>query len=115
MRKVAKNAGLSLSNLQYHYKDKNLLLISTVEFYFESCKKELSHAIRLLSVDSAPDKDVSGKNIKYVVNRWKIKPSDINVSGNMDFGSEKQGTAGCCRNLLQDILPMDDRFSLHIL
>jgi hypothetical protein len=33
-------------------------LIATVEFYFESCKKELSHAINLLSVDSKPDKDV---------------------------------------------------------
>lgn len=58
MRKVAKNADLSLSNLQYYYKDKNRLLIATVEFYFESCKKELSHAIKLLSVDSTPDKDV---------------------------------------------------------
>ncbi|MCY0969333.1 TetR/AcrR family transcriptional regulator [Chryseobacterium wangxinyae] len=58
MRKVAKNAGLSLSNLQYYYKDKNLLLIATVEFYFESCKNELSQAIKLLSSDSAPDKNV---------------------------------------------------------
>lgn len=63
MRKVAKNASLSLSNLQYYYKDKNLLLIATVEFYFESCKKELSHAIKLLSVDSTPDKDVFLKKI----------------------------------------------------
>ncbi|MGK6340717.1 TetR/AcrR family transcriptional regulator [Chryseobacterium sp. DT-3] len=58
MRKVAKNANLSLSNLQYYYRDKNLLLIATVEFYFESCKKELSYAIKLLTVDSTPDKDV---------------------------------------------------------
>lgn len=58
MRKVAKNASLTLSNLQYYYKDKNLLLISTAEFYFESCKKELSQAIKLLSVDSTPVKDV---------------------------------------------------------
>ncbi|MCI3937268.1 TetR/AcrR family transcriptional regulator [Chryseobacterium aahli] len=58
MRKVAKNANLSLSNLQYYYKDKNLLLIATVEFYFESCKKELSQAIKILSVNNAPDKNV---------------------------------------------------------
>lgn len=58
MRKVATTAGLSLSNLQYYYKDKNLLLIATVEFYFESCKKELSQAIKILSVDSTPDKNI---------------------------------------------------------
>lgn len=58
MRKVAKNANLSLSNLQYYYKDKDHLLIATVEFYFESCKKELTHAVKLLAADRAPDKDV---------------------------------------------------------
>ena len=58
MRKVAKNANLSLSNLQYYYKDKDLLLIATVEFYFDSCKKELTHAIKLLAAHSAPDKNV---------------------------------------------------------
>jgi len=63
MRKVAKNASLTLSNLQYYYKDKNLLSIATVEFYFESCKTELSHAIQLLNVDSTPDKDVFLKKI----------------------------------------------------
>lgn len=63
MRKVAKNAGLSLSNLQYYYKDKNLLLIATVEFYFESCKKELSSAIKLLAVDSTLVKDAFLKKI----------------------------------------------------
>ncbi|WP_286861442.1 MULTISPECIES: TetR/AcrR family transcriptional regulator [Sphingobacterium] len=58
MRKVAKNANLSLSNLQYYYKDKDLLLIATVEFYFESCKKELTKAIKLLTAENMPDKDV---------------------------------------------------------
>ncbi len=57
MRKVAKNANLSLSNLQYYYKDKDLLLIATVEFYFESCKKELTQAIKLLAVDTTSNKD----------------------------------------------------------
>ncbi len=58
MRKTAKNANLSLSNLQYYYKDKNHLLIATVEFYFESCKKELTQAIDLLAAERTPDKDV---------------------------------------------------------
>lgn len=58
MRKVAKNADLSLSNLQYYYKDKNLLLIATVEFYFESCKQELTKAIKHLTADSTPDKNI---------------------------------------------------------
>lgn len=33
-------------------------MIATVEFYFESCKKELSYAIKLLTADSTPDKNV---------------------------------------------------------
>ncbi len=57
MRMVAKNANISLSNLQYYYKDKDILLTATVEFYFESCKKELNQAIKLLIRDSVPDKD----------------------------------------------------------
>jgi AcrR family transcriptional regulator len=57
MRKVAKNANLSLSNLQYYYKDKDMLLIATVEFYFESCKKELTKAINLLTADTTSNKD----------------------------------------------------------
>lgn len=58
MRKVSKNAHLSLSNLQYYYKDKDMLLIATVEFYFESCKKELTEAIKILTAESTPDKDI---------------------------------------------------------
>jgi len=57
MRMVAKHANISLSNLQYYYKDKDLLFIATVEFYFESCKKELTQAIKLLTENSVPDKD----------------------------------------------------------
>ncbi len=49
---------MSLSNLQYYYKDKDLLLIATVEFYFESCKEELTKAIKLLTADSIPDKNI---------------------------------------------------------
>ncbi|PAM96340.1 hypothetical protein B4N84_02650 [Flavobacterium sp. IR1] len=58
MRKIAKFTNLSLSNLQYYYKDKDLLLIAMVEFYFESCKKELTEAIKILTLESTPDKDV---------------------------------------------------------
>ncbi|QRY55988.1 TetR/AcrR family transcriptional regulator [Sphingobacterium siyangense] len=58
MRMVAKSANISLSNLQYYYKDKDLLFIATVEFYFESCKKELTHAIKMLTEYSTPDKDI---------------------------------------------------------
>lgn len=58
MRKVAKMANLSLSNLQYYYRDKDLLLIATVKFYFESCKEEVTQAINLLTADSTPSKEV---------------------------------------------------------
>jgi AcrR family transcriptional regulator len=58
MRKVAKIANLSLSNLQYYYRDKDLLLIATVKYYFESCKDEVTHAIDLLTAESMPTKEV---------------------------------------------------------
>jgi len=54
MRKVAKIANLSLSNLQYYYRDKDLLLIATVKYYFESCKEEVTQAIALLTAGSMP-------------------------------------------------------------
>ena len=58
MRKVAKIANLSLSNLQYYYKDKDMLLSATVEFYFESCQKEVTQAIKILTAESTPTKEV---------------------------------------------------------
>jgi AcrR family transcriptional regulator len=54
MRKVAKNANLSLSNLQYYYRDKDLLLIATVKYYFESCQEEVTQAITLLTAEGMP-------------------------------------------------------------
>jgi AcrR family transcriptional regulator len=54
MRKVAKVANLSLSNLQYYYRDKDLLLIATVRYYFESCKEEVTQEINLLTAESIP-------------------------------------------------------------
>jgi DNA-binding transcriptional regulator YbjK len=54
MRKVAKAANLSLSNLQYHYKDRDILLIATVEHYFQSCKEEVIHTINQLKAENTP-------------------------------------------------------------
>jgi AcrR family transcriptional regulator len=54
MRKVAKNANLSLSNLQYYYRDKDLLLIATVKYYFESCQEEVTKAMTLLTAENMP-------------------------------------------------------------
>lgn len=48
-----------------------MLLIATVEFYFESCRKELTETIKLLTAYSTPYKDVFRKK------------------GNMDFGIKK--------------------------
>lgn len=54
MRKVAKIANLSLSNLQYYYRDKDALLIATVKYYFESCQEEVTQAINVLTAQSIP-------------------------------------------------------------
>ncbi|MBB5622853.1 AcrR family transcriptional regulator [Pedobacter cryoconitis] len=58
MRKVAKAANLSLSNLQYYYRDKDLLLIATVEQYFQSCKEEVTHTLNVLKAESTPSIEV---------------------------------------------------------
>jgi AcrR family transcriptional regulator len=48
MRKVAKAANLSLSNLQYYYRDKDILLIATAQHYFQICKQEFTQTINIL-------------------------------------------------------------------
>ena len=58
MRKVAKLANLSLSNLQYYYRDKDLLMIATVKYYFESCQDEVTDAVNLLSAQNTPSTEV---------------------------------------------------------
>jgi AcrR family transcriptional regulator len=52
MRKVAKAADLSLSNLQYYYKDKNVLLIATAQYYFQKCKQEFTQTLNSLKAES---------------------------------------------------------------
>lgn len=37
LRKVAAHAGISLGNLQYHFKDKPSLFVGLAEFYFGEC------------------------------------------------------------------------------
>ena len=58
MRKVAKAANLSLSNLQYYYKDRDLLLIATTQHYFQTCKEEVIHTLNLLKAESTPSLEV---------------------------------------------------------
>ena len=41
MRKIANEAGMSLGNLQYHYKNKTLLLAGLAEYYFNECLEML--------------------------------------------------------------------------
>jgi len=52
MRKIAKAANLSLSNLQYYYKDKNELLIATAQYYFQSCAQEVTQTLNLLKAET---------------------------------------------------------------
>lgn len=58
MRKVAKAAQLSLSNLQYYYKDRNILLTATVQYYFESCQEEITEALNQLKAECATSAEV---------------------------------------------------------
>ena len=41
MRKVATGAGMSLGNLQYHYKNRTALLNALATFYFDECSRLL--------------------------------------------------------------------------
>lgn len=41
MRKVAERSVITLSNLQYYYKDKDDLLLATAEYYFKRCEEEV--------------------------------------------------------------------------
>lgn len=51
MRKVAKSAGISLSNLQYYYNSKDALLVATVEQYFKGCQEEVTEKLPLLTTE----------------------------------------------------------------
>lgn len=53
MRKVAKESGISLSNLQYYYSSKDALLIATVELYFIGCQEEIIEKLVPLNLKKA--------------------------------------------------------------
>lgn len=53
MRKVAKQAGVRLSNVQYYYKDKEALLEATIASYFRQNEEEVSNGIAALPADIA--------------------------------------------------------------
>lgn len=52
MRKVAKSANISLSNLQYYYVNKDALLIATVEQYFKGCQEEVTQKLPPLGTEN---------------------------------------------------------------
>lgn len=52
MRKVAKAANISLSNLQYYYRNREALLISTVERYFKECEEEVIQMLHVSEIES---------------------------------------------------------------
>lgn len=52
MRSASRAAGLSLSNLQYYYRDKDSLLIAAAAHYFESCKEEMTRELQLLQAEN---------------------------------------------------------------
>nr|WP_288810420.1 TetR/AcrR family transcriptional regulator [uncultured Sphingobacterium sp.] len=52
MRKVAKSANISLSNLQYYYNGKDALLIATVEQYFKVCQEEVTEKLPPLNKEN---------------------------------------------------------------
>ncbi|MGH1339123.1 MAG: TetR/AcrR family transcriptional regulator [Aureispira sp.] len=51
MRKVAKQAAMRLSNLQYYYKDKNALLEATIADYFRQNEIEVTNSLAALPQD----------------------------------------------------------------
>ena len=52
MRKVAKSAGISLSNLQYYFSSKEALLIATAERYFRGCQEEVFERLPLQTTEN---------------------------------------------------------------
>lgn len=45
MRKVAKLSSISLSNLQYYFKDKDTLLEATIDNYFIKCQEDVNQSL----------------------------------------------------------------------
>lgn len=52
MRKVAKSANISLSNLQYYYGSKDALLMVAVEQYFKGCQEEVTQKLPLFTTEN---------------------------------------------------------------
>lgn len=44
MRKVAEQLNMTLSNLQYYYKDKDQLLVAAVAYFFKLCQEDVEQA-----------------------------------------------------------------------
>ena len=55
MRQVASTAGMSLSNVQYYYKNKDELLKALADRYFNACLEELKEVESIKSHDTLDD------------------------------------------------------------
>lgn len=55
MRQVASTAGMSLSNVQYYYKNKDELLKALADRYFNTCLEELKEVESIKSRDTIDD------------------------------------------------------------
>ena len=57
MRRVATNAGMSLSNVQYYFKNKDALLVAMADRYFKACLDEVGE-IQVIQADARLEENV---------------------------------------------------------
>ncbi|MEN7551350.1 TetR/AcrR family transcriptional regulator [Rapidithrix thailandica] len=55
MRKVAEHSKITLSNLQYYFKDKDELLSATIGYYFKLCEEEVVNTLEKITKSGNAD------------------------------------------------------------
>lgn len=57
MRKIATKCNITLSNLQYHYPDKSILLQTVAQYFCEKCEENIEAELKELTPTNQTEKD----------------------------------------------------------
>ena len=70
MRKIATRCGITLSNLQYHYPDKSVLLQTVAQYFCQKCEENIETELKMLTPKNETEEKQFIKRLLEIVLKY---------------------------------------------
>lgn len=71
MRKIATKCGITLSNLQYHYPDKSILLQTVAQYFCKKCEENIETELKELAPKDKTEKEQFIRKLLEIVLKYE--------------------------------------------